>query len=171
MKTLLLISFFTLMFFSCNKIPPGTPNPFVGIHYTDKTGNDLFPNGANGYLKENVRTYTLINGKKSLDSATDVYGKVVYNPFQWGNVYDEDTKDSIFIAAIGLLVTKIDYKNRHYFTTLIDLKEGVEDTMQVFVNSRKSIDSLWYNGELLYYNPYWPEVYPMQKIITIQKEN
>ncbi len=176
MKTSVLIPLFSFILLSCNKEPVDKgafPNPHVNIHYTDKAGNNLFTNGANGYIIDKVRTYSLINGVKSLDSAFDLYDpmKVVYNPYGWGKVYDSDTKDSVFIASVGLEVTKINYKSEHYFTTLIDLKDGVEDTMRVFVNSRKAIDSLWYNRQLLYVNPYWPEVYDMRQIIKVQKND
>lgn len=176
MKTSFLILIVSLLiFYSCNKVPSDKgafPPPVVDIHYIDKAGNELFINDTNGYIKKNVRTYTLINKQKSLDSDFDIHDptKVVYNPYQWGNAYSQDEGDSVYVAAFVLAVTKIDYKKEHYFTTLIDLKEGVEDTMLVFVNSRKAIDSLWYNRQLLYVNPYWPEVYDMRKIITIQKD-
>lgn len=176
MKLLLLFSFLSFVSMSCNKSPVNKGaffNPTIDIHYIDKNGNDLFKNDNNGYIKENVRTYTLVNREKSLDSGFDVANpnKVVYTPYKWGNVYNQDEDDTVYVAVFVLPVTKIDYKNEHYFTTLIDLKEGVEDTMQVYVNSRKGIDSLWYNRQLLYVNPYFPEVYLMQKIITIKKEN
>lgn len=173
MKTLFLTPLLPLLIISCHKAPVENtfPNPTVAVHYIDKTGNNLFTNGANGFVKENVRIYTLINGEKSIDSTIDVYGKVVYNPYGWGNAYDSETDDSVFIAAVNLPVTKIDYKNDHYFTTIIDLKEGVEDTMRTYIKGAKTIDSLWYNGKLLYTNPYPSQIYLMQKIITIQKED
>ncbi|MEO8853891.1 MAG: hypothetical protein ABI359_08935 [Ginsengibacter sp.] len=175
MKTSFLIPFFILTCYSCTKKPDKAafPNPGVSIHYVDQKENDLFGSGINGYVKENVRAYSMINEEKSIDSGIDLQkgNKIVYSPYKWGNAYNEDTGDSVFVATFILPVTKIDYKTEHYFTTLIDLKEGVEDTMRVFVNSRKAIDSLWYNRQLLYVNPYWPEVYDMRKIITIQKED
>jgi hypothetical protein len=55
MKTLFLIPLFTFLLYSCNKTPvdKGTfPNPTIAIHYTDKTGNNLFANRANGFVKK-----------------------------------------------------------------------------------------------------------------------
>ena len=157
---------------SCNKdhVKKGDfPNPGVNIQYLDNNGNNLFSDGRNGYIIDNVRTYTLINGEKSIDS--DQNNKLDYNPYVWRTIYDDETKDSVFVASFVLSVYKIDYVNEHYFTTLIDLKEGVQDTMRTFINGSKSIDSLWYNGKLLYTNPYFPQYYDMRKIITVEKEN
>ncbi|MGN6532031.1 MAG: hypothetical protein ACTHK0_09785 [Ginsengibacter sp.] len=147
--------------------------PVVDIHYINKAGNDLFINVSNGYVKENVRTYTFINNEKYLDSAFDIYdpAKVVYNPYQWGNAYNLEENDSVYVAAFVLPVRKINYQKEHYFTTIIHLKEGVEDTMRTYITNVQTVDSLWYNGKLLYSNPYHPEYYLMQKIITIQKND
>lgn len=177
MKTSFLILFFNLIIIcNCNKSPnvsESFPPPVVDIHYIDKAGNDLFINDSNNYVRENVRTYTLINKEKSLDSDFDIHDptKVVYNPYQWGNAYDQDEGDSVYVAAFVLPITKIDYKMEHYFTTLIDLKQGIEDTMKTYITNVNTIDSLWYNNKLLYANSYFPERYQMRKIITIQKEN
>jgi hypothetical protein len=176
MKPSFLILFVNLIFYSCDKAPnngESFPPPVVDIHYIDKAGNDLFITDTNGYIKDNVRTYTLINKEKSLDSDFDIHdpAKVVYNPYQWGNAYDQDAGDSVYVAAFVLPVKKIDYKKEHYFTTVIDLKEGIEDTMQTYITNGNTIDSLWYNRKLFYANPYYPERYIMRKIITVQKEN
>lgn len=175
MKTLIEILFLSMVCVSCNKDQTEKndfPNPVVAVHYEDSGGNDLFSDGRNGYTKDNVRTYTLINGKKSIDSDVDVFqnNKTAYNPYKWGTIYNEETKDSVFVAVFGLPANKIDYQIQHYFTTLIILKEGVQDTMRTYINGTKSIDSLWYNNLLLYVNPYPHESYPMNKIITIEKD-
>ncbi|MGN6530673.1 MAG: hypothetical protein ACTHK0_02820 [Ginsengibacter sp.] len=112
---------FYILIFSCSKPANknALANPYVDIHYIDTDGNTLFTNNDKGYIKNKVRTYTLINGEKSLDTFISTTGQIVYNPIWFVNRYDAEKGDSVLVGVFGLPLEKVDYKSDHYFTTLL----------------------------------------------------
>lgn len=95
---------------------------------------------------------------------------MIYNSYKWVNIYNQDGDDTVYVRVFIFPITKFDYKKKHYFTTLINWKEGIEDTMRTYITNIQTIDSLRYNGNLLYANSYFAEPSIMRKIITIEKE-
>jgi hypothetical protein len=173
--SIILLLFVIIASNSCKRAAPCCYIPDqirVNVHYLDTSGNTLFMNDLLGYKKSNVRTYALVDNLKVLDANVDIVtSTATYNPYRWEYVYDEDRGDSVYAAIFSLPFTKNDYKRVHYFTLLIDLKEGVEDTMQTYITSEGIVDSLWYNARLRYSNTHSPESSLTDKIINVTKVN
>ena len=105
----------------------------VSIHYVDGNGNDLFTNGQNGYFKDSVQVYDLKNEIPTF----------IPNGYYWSFWLQSS------ILTTGY--TNNDIVNR-YYTCLIHLKQGVDDTLKVHLTGNQQIgsfpDSIWYNGKL-----------------------
>lgn len=119
------------MFFSCRKGPGDFFSPIV-IRYVDKNGNPLFTNGQNGYYKDSVKVYDLKNGIAAF----------IPNGYIW-----VDWAPSTLRTGDA----NNDIVNR-YYTCLIHLKTGIDDTLKVHLTGDQQMgsynDSIWYNGKL-----------------------
>lgn len=132
-----------ILFFSCQKKSSPVDDTLVGIHYVDASNNNLF---TNGYIKDSVRNYTIVNGQNQLNSSTNIS-----SPFNCR--FSTTSGKEYLYMDLGLNVL---YNSgallNNYSHMLIHLKIGVEDTIKSHFAGDYAIgfvvDSVWYNGIL-----------------------
>jgi hypothetical protein len=119
-----------LVIASCHKPHPTLPPGRVTIFYKNNLGNSLF--NTNNYLRANV-------------SRSILYKSSLY-PFQnfaWENYWIPDSS----LAIADLANNGLD--SNDYVTYLINLKQGVQDTLVGHIKSGYPyFDSIWYNGKM-----------------------
>ncbi len=140
MIKLLSLTSIVLLFFACGKgtNDAGTAIYGVRIHYIDSNRNDIFSinnNGQNGYWIDSLSLFDITGTKKPL-------------PFCYENGHSYQFQP-LNILRLDICENE-DFANRYSYT-LIQLKEGVQDTIKVHIN-RNDVslatdnDSVWYNG-------------------------
>ncbi len=119
----------------------------IFIHYVDSSGNELFANGANGYITSNVRLYYEKSNVKQMVYTAPTQAYIPDYPY--GCYFDSSfgMKQFIFFSNVNVVSdTSIIF---------IDLKPNVEDTLKCKFSNPNSnpssieCDSVWYNRKLV----------------------
>jgi hypothetical protein len=116
----------------------------VWIRYVDSSGKDLFDpynNGQNGYWVDSIKIYDITNAKTPLHAC-----------FETGFPYQFQVLNVLSLN----ICENLDFIDRYSYT-LINLKEGIYDTLKVHIDQETvgpstNNDKVWYNGILKPYD-------------------